>query len=51
MVDHLIEIPRVLDIFEPVLSVIPLQFLAYQLGLLKGRNVDQPKNLAKVSDR
>ena len=46
-VDELIRIPRVEMYLSPILSVIPLQLLAYHLAKLKGYNVDQPRNLAK----
>ena len=47
MVDFTIEIPRVHDILMPLISVIPLQLLAYDIAVMRGRNVDQPRNLAK----
>lgn len=47
MVDFVIEIPRTHDILVPLLSVIPLQLLSYHVAVLRGRNVDQPRNLAK----
>lgn len=47
MADHTIEIPAAEEIFMPLLSVIPLQLLAYHIALLRGCNVDQPRNLAK----
>ena len=47
MADYVIEIPTVADIVSPLLSVIPLQLLAYHIALLRGCNVDQPRNLAK----
>jgi glucosamine--fructose-6-phosphate aminotransferase (isomerizing) len=45
--DHTIEIPATEEPFTPLLSVIPLQLLAYHIALLRGCNVDQPRNLAK----
>ena len=45
--DHTIEIPDTLEPFTPLLSVIPLQLLAYHIALLRGCDVDQPRNLAK----
>lgn len=45
--DHVIYIPRVEKIFSPLLTVIPLQLLAYHIAVLRGENVDQPRNLAK----
>ena len=47
IVDFTIEIPKVHDILMPLVSVIPLQLLAYDIAVLRGRNVDQPRNLAK----
>ncbi|HEV7348962.1 glutamine--fructose-6-phosphate transaminase (isomerizing) [Telluribacter sp.] len=47
MVDFVIEIPRTHDILVPLLSVIPLQLLSYYVAVMRGRNVDQPRNLAK----
>lgn len=47
MADHVITIPQTLDIFYPILAVIPLQLLAYHIAVLRGCNVDQPRNLAK----
>ncbi len=47
MADHVIYIPRTLDFLYPILSVIPLQLLAYHIAVLRGCNVDQPRNLAK----
>lgn len=45
--DHCFEIPDTEECFAPILSVIPLQLLAYHVAIAKGRNVDQPRNLAK----
>ena len=47
MVDFVIEIPKVHDVLVPLISVIPLQLLAYDIAVMRGRNVDQPRNLAK----
>jgi glucosamine--fructose-6-phosphate aminotransferase (isomerizing) len=47
LADYLICVPQTLDLFSPVLSVIPLQLLAYYIAVLRGCNVDQPRNLAK----
>ncbi|XP_027160482.1 glutamine--fructose-6-phosphate aminotransferase [isomerizing] 2 [Coffea eugenioides] len=44
---RVIEVPHVEDCLQPVLNVIPLQLLAYHLTVLRGHNVDQPRNLAK----
>ena len=45
--DWYFEIPDTEEYFEPILSIIPLQLLAYHIAIDKGRNVDQPRNLAK----
>lgn len=45
--DFTLVIPEVLDIISPVLSIIPLQLLAYHVTTLKGLDVDKPRNLAK----
>lgn len=47
MANDIIEIPKSHPALSPLLSVIPLQMLAYHIALLKGCNVDQPRNLAK----
>lgn len=47
LVDDVIRIPSVPDIISPILSVVPLQLFAYYIALLRGCNVDQPRNLAK----
>lgn len=47
MVDHYIEIPYVHETIAPLLSVIPLQLLAYHIAVMRGCNIDQPRNLAK----
>jgi len=46
-VDHLITIPQTHEILTPVLAAVPLQLLAYHIAVLRGCNVDQPRNLAK----
>ena len=43
----IIEVPDVIDCLSPVLTVIPLQLLAYHLAVELGRDVDKPRNLAK----
>ncbi len=45
--DHTIQIPQVSDPLTPLLSVIPLQLLAYHVAVMRGCDVDQPRNLAK----
>jgi glucosamine--fructose-6-phosphate aminotransferase (isomerizing) len=47
LADYTIEIPATEEPLTPLLSVIPLQLLAYHIALLRGCNVDQPRNLAK----
>jgi glutamine---fructose-6-phosphate transaminase (isomerizing) len=47
MADFVIEVPQTSEILVPLLSVIPLQLLSYYIAVLRGRNVDQPRNLAK----
>jgi glucosamine--fructose-6-phosphate aminotransferase (isomerizing) len=47
MADHVIEIPTTLDFLYPILTVIPLQLLAYHIAVLRECDVDQPRNLAK----
>jgi len=44
---HVIEVPRTADFLSPMLTIIPLQLLAYHIAVLRGCNVDQPRNLAK----
>jgi glucosamine--fructose-6-phosphate aminotransferase (isomerizing) len=44
---RLIEVPLTADALQPVVNIVPLQLLAYHLTLLRGYNVDQPRNLAK----
>jgi glucosamine--fructose-6-phosphate aminotransferase (isomerizing) len=45
--DHVIEIPASSDLLSPILSIIPLQLLAYHIAVRRGCDVDQPRNLAK----
>jgi glucosamine--fructose-6-phosphate aminotransferase (isomerizing) len=47
MADHVIEVPATSEILMPMLSVIPLQLLSYYIAIMRGCNVDQPRNLAK----
>ncbi len=47
LADYLICVPPTIDMFNPILTVIPLQLLAYYIAVLRGCNVDQPRNLAK----
>ena len=46
-IDHLIRIPQVDQLLQPVLSVVPLQVIAYEMAVARGNDVDQPRNLAK----
>ncbi len=45
--DHLITVPDAVDYLQPMLTVIPLQLLAYHAAMLRGHDVDKPRNLAK----
>ena len=45
--DEVIELPKTIECLEPLLATIPLQLLAYHIAVCKGKNVDQPRNLAK----
>jgi len=45
--DHLIRIPKADLLLQPVLSVVPLQVIAYEMAVARGNDVDQPRNLAK----
>ena len=47
LADHLIEIPEVTESLTPILASVPLQLLAYHIAVMRGCNVDQPRNLAK----
>jgi glucosamine--fructose-6-phosphate aminotransferase (isomerizing) len=47
MADHVIEVPETDEKLAPLISVVPLQLLAYHIAVLRGCNVDQPRNLAK----
>jgi glucosamine--fructose-6-phosphate aminotransferase (isomerizing) len=47
MVDDVIQIPDVRPELQPLLTVLPLQLLAYQVADIRGTDVDQPRNLAK----
>jgi glucosamine--fructose-6-phosphate aminotransferase (isomerizing) len=46
-VDHVFYVPETLECLSPLLSIIPLQMLAYHMAVLRGCDVDQPRNLAK----
>jgi glucosamine--fructose-6-phosphate aminotransferase (isomerizing) len=45
--EHVIEVPKTDEFLDPLVSVIPLQLLSYHIAVLRGCNVDQPRNLAK----
>ncbi|MCH7939900.1 MAG: glutamine--fructose-6-phosphate transaminase (isomerizing), partial [Candidatus Marinimicrobia bacterium] len=47
LAEHIIYVPRVHRLVQPLLTVIPLQLLAYHIAVLRGCHVDQPRNLAK----
>ena len=47
LADHVIEIPETVEAFTPLLTTIPLQLLSYHIAVMRGCNVDQPRNLAK----
>lgn len=47
MVDHVIEVPATAESLMPLITVVPLQLLSYHIAVLRGCNVDQPRNLAK----
>ncbi|MCB0314854.1 MAG: SIS domain-containing protein, partial [Calditrichaeota bacterium] len=47
MVDYTIPVPKTMNFLQPIVTIIPLQLLAYHIAVLRGCNVDQPRNLAK----
>ena len=47
LADEYIKLPQTLECLEPLLATIPLQLLAYHIAICKGKDVDQPRNLAK----
>lgn len=47
LADYVVEIPESIDSLSPLLTVVPLQLLSYYVAIAKGRDVDQPRNLAK----
>ena len=47
LADHVIEIPETEEFLTPLLTTIPLQLLSYHIAIMLGKNVDQPRNLAK----
>ncbi|MNC78158.1 Glutamine--fructose-6-phosphate aminotransferase [isomerizing] [compost metagenome] len=44
---HVVKVPHIADALAPILYTIPLQLLSYYVAVLKGTDVDQPRNLAK----
>jgi glucosamine--fructose-6-phosphate aminotransferase (isomerizing) len=47
MVEDIIEVPATLELLLPMIEIIPLQLLAYYIAVVRGCDVDQPRNLAK----
>ncbi|MGJ8683867.1 MAG: glutamine--fructose-6-phosphate transaminase (isomerizing) [Nonlabens sp.] len=47
LADHVIEVPHTIEFMTPLLTTIPLQLLSYHIAVMLGKNVDQPRNLAK----
>ena len=47
MADHVIEIEETMEVFSPLLTTVPMQLLSYHIAVMRGCNVDQPRNLAK----
>jgi len=47
LADHVVEVPETLESLTPLLTTIPLQLLSYHIAIMRGCNVDQPRNLAK----
>lgn len=47
LADHVIEVPETIESLTPLLTTIPLQLLSYHIAVMRGCNVDQPRNLAK----
>ena len=46
--DHVcLQVPQLADCLQPIVNIVPLQLLSYHLTVLRGFNVDQPRNLAK----
>ena len=45
--DYVVEVPEASDLLAPILSIVPLQLLAYHIAVRRGCDVDQPRNLAK----
>ena len=47
LADSIIEVPKTTEVSSPLVTTIPLQLLSYHIAVMLGRNVDQPRNLAK----
>ena len=47
LADHVLEVPETPELLSPVVVTVPLQLLAYHVAVLRGCDVDQPRNLAK----
>lgn len=47
MVDHVIQVPETIEALSPLVNTVPLQLLSYHIAVMRGCNVDQPRNLAK----
>jgi glucosamine--fructose-6-phosphate aminotransferase (isomerizing) len=47
LADHVIEVPNTSEALSPIVTTIPLQLLSYHIAVMRGCNVDQPRNLAK----
>ncbi|WP_242156219.1 glutamine--fructose-6-phosphate transaminase (isomerizing) [Aestuariivivens sediminis] len=47
LADHIIEVPESSEVLSPLITTVPLQLLSYHIAVLLGKNVDQPRNLAK----
>lgn len=47
LADHVIEVPETEEVLSPLVTIVPLQLLAYHIAIMRGCNVDQPRNLAK----
>ena len=47
LAEHVLEVPAAPEALQPLLTVVPLQLLAYHAAVLRGKDVDKPRNLAK----
>ena len=47
MVDHVMQVPETIEALSPLINTVPLQLLSYHIAVMRGCNVDQPRNLAK----